>query len=196
MIHITSGVGLVLEVGLAVFCFVDVLMNREGTVRHLPRWAWALAILVFPLAGCIAYLVASRRPTALARAAGAAGRADGQEVPPAWSGGTPAGPPGGRGAPADPPYASGQSGAADGRPRSTGRDTARPGRRPAASGPGDEAGLLLELSRLNDEHEAMLRRWEADLRAREARLRAAPGAGTGPDDRGLEGDDRRPEVAA
>ena len=42
--------------------------------------------------------------------------------------------------------------------------------------PDDDADLLLELSRLNDEHEAMLRRWEEDLRAREERLRAA-GAG-------------------
>ena len=126
MIHLTSGIGLVFEVGFALFCFVDVLIAREAAVKVLPRWAWVVAILVFPLMGAAGYLLAGRTWRAAERQAPAAAQP----------------------APAVPD---------DGAP-------------PPAP---DDAALLVALREVNEEHEAMLRRWEDDLRAREERLRAA-----------------------
>ena len=159
MIHLTSGLGLVLEVGLAVFCFVDVLMHREGQVRYMPRWGWAVAILVIPVAACVAYLVVTHASRAAARATAATQGtpADGADAP--------------EGVPAP-----GAATAVRADKRTPGRITHPSRLGPSAhpeGAPDDDTGLLLELSRLNDEHEAMLRRWEADLRAREERLRAA-----------------------
>lgn len=129
MIHLTSGIGLVFEVGFALFCFVDVLIAREAAVKVLPRWAWAVAILVFPLMGAAGYLLAGRSWRAAERQAPAAAAAAGA-VP----------------------------------------EVAAPSVEP---GPGaDDAALLVALREVNEEHEAMLRRWEDDLRAREERLRA------------------------
>lgn len=45
---------------LWIFCVVDVVMARDDEVRHLPKWAWLLLVLFFPLVGSIAWLVAGR----------------------------------------------------------------------------------------------------------------------------------------
>jgi hypothetical protein len=45
---------------LAIYCVVQVVQSRAGTVRVLPRWLWVLVILVVPLLGPIAWLVAGR----------------------------------------------------------------------------------------------------------------------------------------
>ena len=58
MILLTSGLLLVLEVGLAVFCFVDMVLTPEPAVPYVPRWGWVLALLVFPLVGAVGWLVA------------------------------------------------------------------------------------------------------------------------------------------
>jgi hypothetical protein len=60
MIHITDGILLVLEYGLALFCFIDVATSPEAAVPWIPRWGWIVAVLVFPAAGSIAWLVAGR----------------------------------------------------------------------------------------------------------------------------------------
>lgn len=135
MIHLTNGLGLIFEVGLAVFCFVDVLIAREAAVRIMPRWAWVVAILVFPVAGCLGYLAAGRPWRAAERAAGAAAR------PAKGTDGVPA--PTSAAAPAE-----------------------------AVAPGGEDASLLVLMTRLNDEHEQMLTRWESDLRRREEALRA------------------------
>src|SRR3954454_25067288 len=59
MIHISDGLLLVLEYGFAVFCFVDVLRAPEATVAWMPRWGWVIGILIFPLAGAVAWIVAT-----------------------------------------------------------------------------------------------------------------------------------------
>ena len=51
MIHLSDGILLVLEYGLAVFCFVDIVRSPEAAVPWVPRWGWIIAVLVFPLAG-------------------------------------------------------------------------------------------------------------------------------------------------
>lgn len=67
MLHVASGFGLVVELGFALFCLVDVALSREQVVRWLPRWAWVLALLAFPLAASIGWCAAGRHHRALAR---------------------------------------------------------------------------------------------------------------------------------
>src|SRR4051812_24046550 len=78
MIHISDGLLLVLEYGFAVFCFVDVLRAPEAAVAWMPRWGWVIAILVFPLAGAVAWIVATHRWRAAVR--GSADGGAGQEA--------------------------------------------------------------------------------------------------------------------
>jgi hypothetical protein len=61
MIHLTDGILLVLEYGLAVFCFADIVRSSEAAVPWMPRWGWIIAVLVFPLAGAVGWLVAGRQ---------------------------------------------------------------------------------------------------------------------------------------
>jgi Phospholipase_D-nuclease N-terminal len=61
MVHLTDGILLVLEYGLAVFCFVDIVRSPEAAVPWLPRWGWIIAVLVFPLAGAVGWLVAGHQ---------------------------------------------------------------------------------------------------------------------------------------
>jgi len=45
---------------LAVFALISCLSAEDGDVRALPRWAWVVIILFFPLLGSIAYFAAGR----------------------------------------------------------------------------------------------------------------------------------------
>jgi hypothetical protein len=82
MIHLTDGILLVLEYGLAVFCFVDVATSPEAAVPWIPRWGWIVALLILPLLGSITWLVAGRprraklRGAVSAQAIGTAGDSD------------------------------------------------------------------------------------------------------------------------
>lgn len=49
---------MVLALALAVFCLVDVIGTAQP--RNLPKWAWIVMILLFPLLGSLAYLFAGR----------------------------------------------------------------------------------------------------------------------------------------
>lgn len=60
MIHLMPWPVNILEIGLGVFCFFDVLLAREMDSRWLPRWGWILAVLFFPLAGGIGWIAAGR----------------------------------------------------------------------------------------------------------------------------------------
>ncbi len=44
---------------LCIFCVVDVLTTR-GEPRHLPRWVWLVLVLLFPIVGSAAWLLAGR----------------------------------------------------------------------------------------------------------------------------------------
>jgi hypothetical protein len=61
MIHLTDGGLLVLEYGLAVFCFVDIVRSSEAAVPWIPRWGWVIAVLIFPLAGAVAWIGAGHQ---------------------------------------------------------------------------------------------------------------------------------------
>jgi len=48
------------ELILVVFCLVDVIVADESRIRNLGKWFWILLIVLIPLAGAIAWLVAGR----------------------------------------------------------------------------------------------------------------------------------------
>lgn len=50
----------VLEVALLVFGLIDCIIADSARVRNLPKWGWVLLIIVIPLVGAIAWLVAGR----------------------------------------------------------------------------------------------------------------------------------------
>ncbi|MEU0550804.1 PLD nuclease N-terminal domain-containing protein [Micromonospora sp. NPDC005979] len=50
------------QIVLAVCALISCLSAEEGQIRALPRIAWVLIILFFPLVGSIAWFVAGREP--------------------------------------------------------------------------------------------------------------------------------------
>ena len=50
----------VVAFALCVYCLVDVIGSPEHRVRNLPKLAWLLLVLLFPLVGSIAWLAAGR----------------------------------------------------------------------------------------------------------------------------------------
>ncbi len=59
MIFMGEGLFLV-ELVLLVYCVLNVITTPEHEVRNLPKLAWLLLVVVLPLAGGIAWLVAGR----------------------------------------------------------------------------------------------------------------------------------------
>lgn len=50
---------LIILLALDVFCLVD--LSRAEEVNHLPKWAWAIIIVVLHLLGPIGYLAFGRK---------------------------------------------------------------------------------------------------------------------------------------
>ena len=55
-----------IEVGLLVFCLIQVIQTPADECRNLPKVAWIILIIILPVVGGIAWLVAGR-PTAQAQ---------------------------------------------------------------------------------------------------------------------------------
>jgi hypothetical protein len=72
MIHLTDGLLLVLEYGVALFCFVDIARATEAAVPWVPRWGWIVAILIFPAAVSVVWLVATSKRRGRLRGTGSA----------------------------------------------------------------------------------------------------------------------------
>ncbi|MFI0791335.1 PLD nuclease N-terminal domain-containing protein [Micromonospora rubida] len=71
-----------IQIVLAVCALISCLSAEDGQVRGLPRIAWVLIILFFPLVGSIAWFVAGREPAGgRPRAAGPIGRAPADRRP-------------------------------------------------------------------------------------------------------------------
>jgi hypothetical protein len=49
-----------LEIGLLVYCLIDCIQSDSERVRNLPKLVWVLLIVLLPLVGGIAWLVAGR----------------------------------------------------------------------------------------------------------------------------------------
>ncbi len=59
MIRLELIFGLIV-LALWIFCLVEVISSDEGAIRNLPKMAWLLIVLFFPLAGSIAWFAAGR----------------------------------------------------------------------------------------------------------------------------------------
>lgn len=55
-----GGVLLALELCLVVYCVLNVITTPESEVRNLPKLLWLLLVLLFPIVGGVAWLVAGR----------------------------------------------------------------------------------------------------------------------------------------
>jgi hypothetical protein len=49
-----------LDLVLLVFCLIDCIVAEQARVRNLPKWGWILLIIIVPLVGAIAWLLAGR----------------------------------------------------------------------------------------------------------------------------------------
>ena len=50
----------VLSLALTVYCVVDAIQTEDTAVRNLPKIAWLILVLLFPLVGPAAWLIAGR----------------------------------------------------------------------------------------------------------------------------------------
>lgn len=50
----------IVEVALLVFCLVDIIQTPEFACRNLSKGWWLVLVIVVPLVGCVAWLVAGR----------------------------------------------------------------------------------------------------------------------------------------
>lgn len=50
----------VLSLALTVYCLIDCLQTDEALIRNLPKLLWVVLILLFPVVGPVAWLVAGR----------------------------------------------------------------------------------------------------------------------------------------
>ncbi|GGO89743.1 PLD nuclease N-terminal domain-containing protein [Wenjunlia tyrosinilytica] len=55
---------ILLVLGLTIYAFIDCLNTEEDKVRHLPKVAWVLIILLFTIVGPVAWLITGRARTA------------------------------------------------------------------------------------------------------------------------------------
>ncbi len=75
-----GGVLALVEIVLLVYCVLNIVTTPEGQVRNLPKLLWLVLVVVLPLVGGIAWLVAGR-PQGPARSMPYKGNAG---VPPAY----------------------------------------------------------------------------------------------------------------
>ncbi|WP_182112938.1 MULTISPECIES: PLD nuclease N-terminal domain-containing protein [unclassified Actinotalea] len=50
----------IVEFALLVFCLIDCIQTPEGSARNLGKTAWIFVIILIPIAGAVAWLVAGR----------------------------------------------------------------------------------------------------------------------------------------
>jgi hypothetical protein len=55
-----GGVLVLVEIALLVYCVLNVITTPDDQVRNLPKLLWLLLVVVVPLVGGIAWLVAGR----------------------------------------------------------------------------------------------------------------------------------------
>lgn len=51
---------LLIQICLLIYCLTDCIQANPKQIRNLPRWAWIVLIVIFPLAGPIGYLIAGK----------------------------------------------------------------------------------------------------------------------------------------
>ena len=53
-------VPVLLSLALTIYCVVDAIQTADSAVRNLPKLGWLVLILLFPLVGPAAWLIAGR----------------------------------------------------------------------------------------------------------------------------------------
>lgn len=53
----------IVSLALSIYCVVDCIKSDGGSVRGLPKLVWVFVILLFPIAGSLAWLFAGRPKT-------------------------------------------------------------------------------------------------------------------------------------
>lgn len=76
-----GGALFVAELCLVVYCVLNVITTPEAEVRNLPKILWLVLVLLFPIIGGVAWLVAGR-PQGPARSLPYKGNAG--QIPPAY----------------------------------------------------------------------------------------------------------------
>ncbi|WP_405613879.1 PLD nuclease N-terminal domain-containing protein [Streptomyces sp. NBC_01511] len=69
---------ILVPLALSIYAFIDCITTDEKDIRHIPKPIWAVLVLLFPLVGSIAWLIAGKKPTA---GIGSAGRRGGWVAP-------------------------------------------------------------------------------------------------------------------
>jgi Phospholipase_D-nuclease N-terminal len=64
-----DGVFALLEIGLLIFCVIDIIQSRADEIRGLSKGFWLILVIILPIVGGIAWLVAGR-PTQVAAGSG------------------------------------------------------------------------------------------------------------------------------
>lgn len=59
MLKVEALLGIVV-LALWIYCVIDLIQTRDDDVRSLPKIAWVLIVLLFPLVGSIAWLAVGR----------------------------------------------------------------------------------------------------------------------------------------
>jgi hypothetical protein len=83
VLELTAGLLVAAVLGLMVYCLVETIEAPRSRIRHLPVWAWQIAILL-PVVGGVAWLVYGR-PRAGHRI-GSSGPASTRRRPARWDG--------------------------------------------------------------------------------------------------------------
>jgi hypothetical protein len=68
VIDVEAGLALA-TLALFIYCVINVIQTPEGEIRNLPKVVWLLIVLIFPLVGSAAWLVAGRPEGGRARPA-------------------------------------------------------------------------------------------------------------------------------
>jgi hypothetical protein len=55
-----TGLLFLAQLGLLVYCVLNIITTPESEVRNLPKLLWLLLVVVLPLIGSVAWLVAGR----------------------------------------------------------------------------------------------------------------------------------------
>lgn len=58
-----DGIIFIATLGLWIYCIVEIIQTPDGACRNLPKLGWLLLVVLLPLIGSIAWLVAGRPQT-------------------------------------------------------------------------------------------------------------------------------------
>lgn len=58
-----------LYVAVVVFAIVDIITIAEGRVKVMPKWGWAIVVLLFPIVGVVLWFLAGRERAGTPRSA-------------------------------------------------------------------------------------------------------------------------------